>query len=69
MWGWGLRTDRVYITLSDLHCRPLLIIIIIIIIIGVVIHSVRPLKNQLGCFILHVIVDVDDCPVCINDCR
>ena len=23
LWGWGLRTDRVYITLSALHCRPL----------------------------------------------
>ena len=32
LWGWGLRTDRVYITLSQtLHCRPFLIIIIIII--------------------------------------
>ena len=27
--GLGSRTDRVYITLSDLHCRPFLIIIII----------------------------------------
>ena len=27
--GWGLRTDRMYITLSALHCRPFLIIIII----------------------------------------
>ena len=33
LWGWGLRTDRVYITVSALHCRPFLIIIIIIIII------------------------------------
>ena len=32
LWGWGLRTDRVYTNLSALHCRPLLIIIIIIII-------------------------------------
>ena len=34
LWGWGLRTDRVYVyhSLSALHCRPLLIIIIIIII-------------------------------------
>ena len=32
LWGCGLRTNRVYITLSALHCRPLLIIIIIIII-------------------------------------
>ena len=30
LWGWGLRTDRVYITLSAYHCRPFLIIIIII---------------------------------------
>ena len=31
LWGWYLRTDRVYIThsLSALHCLPLLIIIII----------------------------------------
>ena len=29
MWGWGLRIDRVHITLSSaLHCRPRLIIII-----------------------------------------
>ena len=33
LWGWGLQTDKVYITLLALHCRPLLIIIIIIIII------------------------------------
>ena len=32
LWGWGLRTDRVYITLSLPCCRPLSIIIIIIII-------------------------------------
>ena len=28
LWGWGFRTDRVYITFTALHCRPLLIIII-----------------------------------------
>ena len=28
--GWGLRTDRVYITLPALHCQPLLTIIIIL---------------------------------------
>ena len=33
LWGWGLRTDWVYTSLSALHCRPFLIIIIIIIII------------------------------------
>ena len=34
LWGWGLRTDRVLIALSQpcMHCQPLLIIIIIIII-------------------------------------
>ena len=31
LWGRGLRTDMVYITLLALHCRPLLIIIMIII--------------------------------------
>ena len=31
LWGWGLWTDRVYITLWALHWRPFLIIIIIII--------------------------------------
>ena len=25
LWGWGLRTDRVYNTLTALHCRDLLI--------------------------------------------
>ena len=30
LWGWGLRTDTVYIILSALHCRPFVIIIIII---------------------------------------
>ena len=28
LWGWGLRTDRMYITLSALHSLPFLIIII-----------------------------------------
>ena len=32
-WGWGLRTDGVYVTLSALHCRHFLILLIIIIII------------------------------------
>ena len=27
LWGWGLRADRVYITLLALHCRPLFITI------------------------------------------
>ena len=37
LWGWGLQTDKVYITLLALHCRPLLIIIIIILIIIIII--------------------------------
>ena len=36
LWGWGLWTDRLYITLSALHCRDFLIIIIIIIIILII---------------------------------
>ena len=43
--GWGLRTDRVYNTLSALHCRPLIIIIIIIIIIMVPSFYVFPLSK------------------------
>ena len=27
LWGWGLRTETVYISLSAFQCRPLLIII------------------------------------------
>ena len=41
LWGWGLWTDRVYITLSALHCRPLIIIIIIIIIIMMMMMMMR----------------------------